>query len=311
MAKKKSSKSNAPSTWRSIQQSFTGRAVTSHARKRRWMINLKFLGAVLGLAVLGGAIWGGVQYLQSDSFARLMAGGSAPVRNVYLESDGVLDEQWLNARIDMPEHIELMAIDIESIQRDLSSDGQVRAVLVERVFPDALRIRVTERQPVLRVVLQDASGRKFLRLISNEGVVYAGKRYPADTIRSLPYASGVTLRRKANGEYFPVDGIQDVSAFLQHARSLMPERVENWKTVSLADFDPKGASMSSRLAVTTTQGYSIIFAPDELDEQFARLNVILERLESQRQRVDHIDLSMQDAVVKLADSGTRGPVRFR
>ncbi len=275
------------------------------------MLNLKFLGGILVFALLGCGVWAGVKYLQSDSFARLMAGGSQPVRNVYLESDGVLDEKWLNERIDLPEHIELMAIDIESIQRELSTDGQVRTVMVERVFPDALRIRIDERQPVMRVVIQDTTGRKQLRLISTEGVVYAGKRYPADVVRSLPYAAGVTLRRKVDGEYFPVEGIGDVAAFLQHAHSLMPERAVEWESVSLADFDPDGKKLSSRLSVTTTKGYEIVFAPSELDEQFARLAVILERLESQRQRIDRIDLSMQDAVVKLADSTNRGPVRFR
>ncbi|WP_269540799.1 cell division protein FtsQ/DivIB [Cerasicoccus fimbriatus] len=311
MAKKKKTKSNTPSTWRNIQQSFTGRAVTPHARKRRWMLNLKLLGGVVGLALAGCALWAGVRYLQSDSFARLMAGGSDPVRNVYLESDGVLDEQWLNARIDLPENIELMAIDIDSMQRELNSDGQVRSVLVERVFPDALRIRISERQPVLRVVVQDATGRKYLRLISKEGIVYPGKRYPAEVVRNLPYAAGVTLRRKVTGDYFPVEGVPEVSAFLSHARSLMPERVQNWESVSLAKFDPSGKAHSSCLEVVTAEGYTIVFSPHELDEQFARLNAILSQMESQRQRVDRIDLSMEDAVVKVADSTSRGPVRFR
>lgn len=311
MAKKKKTSSKAPSTWRSIQQSFTGRAVTPHARKRRWMINLKILGGVLAFALLSAAGYAGYQYLQSESFARLMAGGSEPVRNVYLQTDGVLDEQWLNERVSLPKHIELMAVDIEAIQRDLVEDGQVRSVIVERVFPDALRIRVSERQPVLRMVLQDASGRKYLRLISREGEIYAGKRYPKDAIRSLPFVSGVTLQRKADAEYEPLEGVEPVANFLHRARALMPERYQNWNSISLEHYDPEGESHTSRLIVSTDKDYDIVFAPNETDEQLARLEDILSQLESQRQRIDHIDLTLQDPVVKLAGSTTRGPVRFR
>ncbi|GHC11268.1 hypothetical protein GCM10007047_30740 [Cerasicoccus arenae] len=275
------------------------------------MINLKFLGGLITFALLSCAIWGGVKYLRSESFSRLMAGGSERMRAVYLETDGVLDEQWLNQQVSLPENIELMAVDIEAIQRTLRDNGQVRSVLVERVFPDALRIRIAERQPVLRMVLQDSSGKKFMRLISYEGDIYPGQRYPADTIRGLPYVAGVTLHRKENGDYQPLDGIGDVADFLHHARRLMPDRVSEWESVSLADFDPSGKTLSSRLAVTTSKGYTIVFSPNDLDEQFAELETILKQLERQRQRFDHIDLSMQDAVVKLAEATPRGPVRFR
>ncbi len=310
MAKKKDSNSK-PSNWRGIQQRFSGRAVTTHARKRRWMINLKILGVVVVFAALCGAGYAGIQYLQSESFARLMAGGSEPVRNVYLQSDGVLDEQWLNERISLPKNIELMAVDIDAIQRDLAEDGQVRSVLVERVFPDSLRIRVTERQPVLRMVLQDASGRKFLRLISREGDIYAGKCYPADTIRSMPFVSGVALQRKGMADYEPLEGVGPVADFLQRARALMPERWQHWNSISLERYDPEGLSHTSSLVVTTDSNMEIIFSPNDVDEQLARLEAILSRVESQRRRVHEVDLTLQDPVVRLAESGTRGPVRFR
>lgn len=285
--------------------------MTAHARKRRWMINLKVLGGMLAFAALGAAGYAGYQYLQSESFERLMAGGSEPVRNVYLQTDGVLDESWLNARVNLPKNIELMAVDIESIQRDLAEDGQVRAVMVERVFPDSLRIRVSERQPVLRMVLEDVSGRKTLRLISREGYIYSGKGYPRDAIRGLPYVSGVTLHRKADASYQPLDGIGDVAAFLERSRILMPERYQHWQSIDLAAFDPAAQSHTSHWVVTTEQDYDIIFATQEIDEQLARLEAILTQLESQQKRIDHIDLTLEDPVVRLADNQTRGPVRFR
>lgn len=310
-AKKQKTKSDSSSTWRSIQQSFSGRAVTSAARKRRWMLNLKFLGGLAGFAFFCFGVWAGIQYLQSESFSRLMAGGSAPVRNVYLQTDGVLDERWLNDRIELPKQIELMAVDIETIQRSISEDGQVKSVLVERVFPDSLRIRIAERQPVLRMVMQDASGHKFLRLISREGVIYPGKRYAADSIHGLLYVSGVALQRKANGEYESLDGIASVADFLQRARALMPERYQEWESISLANYDPTGKSLSSRLTVKTKQGYEITFAPGDMDQQLAELDDILEHLEAQRKRIDLIDLTGDDGRVVLADTQARGPFRVR
>ncbi|MGE9296897.1 MAG: cell division protein FtsQ/DivIB, partial [Puniceicoccales bacterium] len=164
MAKKKNSKQSGPSTWRNIQQSFTGRAVTTHARKRRWRGVFKVVGGVAMFAALGCGAWYGVAYLRSEAFSQVMAGGSEPVRSVYLETDGVLDETWLDEVIALPDDIELMAVDIATIQRNISEDGQVRSALVERVFPDALRIRISEQRPVLRIALQDASGNKYMRL---------------------------------------------------------------------------------------------------------------------------------------------------
>lgn len=285
--------------------------MTSHARKRRWMLHLKVLGGVFMLALVITAVWHGINYLRSDDFSRVMAGGSDPVRRVYFETDGVLGESWLNARVDLPEGIELMAVNIGDIQRELNMEGQIDSVLVERVFPDALRIRVTERQPVLRLVVPDASGRKVLRLLSREGVVYAPSGYPAETLRRLPYAHGFTLRRKADGGFERIEGVEPVADFLDQARRLTPEHYASWTTFSLADYDPEGVSSLSRWHVGTEGGCELVFSPEKPGEQLARMVSVLDELESQRRRADRIDLSLDDTVVKLADSSARGPSRFR
>jgi len=309
--KKNSPQSTAPSTWRSIQQSFSGRAVTPHARKRRWCAALKVLGGVWALALLGTGAWYAASFLKSDSFAQMMARGSEPVRSIYLETDGVLDEAWLNSQIELPSGVELMAVDIARIQRELSDEGQVASALVERVFPEALRVTIAEREPILRLALSDAAGRKYMRLLSRDGVVYAGKGYPVDALRHLPFAQGITLRRKVDGSFEPVAGIAPVGAFLDEARALAPEQYARWKTLSLRDFDPDGASPNSRLLVTTRDGVEIAFSPDDLPIQLARLSAILGQLDSQRRRVERIDLSYDDVVVKLAEAGVRGPSHFR
>lgn len=265
----------------------------------------------MALALLGAGIWQGVSYLRSAAFARLMAGGSAPVRSVYFETDGVLSEAWLNRQINLPSGIELMAVDIDAIQHGLSAAGQVRAAMVERVFPDTLRIQVQERQPALRLAVNDADGQKRLRLLSREGVVYTPQDYPREALEHLPFVHGITLRRKADGQFAPVAGMAPVADFLARARQLMPERYAAWKFVSLAGYDPAGESTVSRLQVTTEQGSQIFLSLNDPDAQLARLEAILAKLETQRRRVARIDLTMEDAVVKLADANPRGPSRFR
>jgi len=312
MAKKKKTNSpTGPSTWRNIQQSFTGRAVTTHARKRRWRGLVKCAGFVVLLALLGWGGWHGLAYLRSDSFSEVMAGGSEPVRRVYLETDGVLNEAWLNERVSLPAGTELMAVDIAAIQRELSAEGQVKTARVERVFPDALRVRVAEEHPVLRLALQDPAGRKYMRLLSRDGVVYEGQCYPIDALRGLPFAQGVTLRRRPDGSFERVASAAAAADFLDEARALAPEQYARWKTLSLRDFDPSGASPLSRLVVTTRDGVEIVFGDDDVPRQFARLESILAKLETSSRPVSRIDLSYDDVVVKLADSGPRGPFRFR
>ena len=62
----------------------------------------------------------------------------------------------------------LFRIDIDRVQHDLRSLGWVRSVHVEKALPDTLRIRITERQPVALVRINER-----LMYVDHEGVAFA------------------------------------------------------------------------------------------------------------------------------------------
>lgn len=297
------------SSWRSrIAQSTNRRATTRTARWRRWKQVFKVGGMLLvACVVLGGAVLL-LEFLKSNKADDILGSASQPLRRVYFSSNGVLDQAWIERAIDVPPNTALMAIDIQRLQERLSEVGQIRSVIVERIFPDALLIKVSEHDPLLRMVMQEPDGRRTVRLVSRQGHVYRGQNYPSGLLRQLPYVAGITLRADERGSYLPVNGIATVTEFLDLARVLTPALYANWSFVDLSAYGDGPRAVGSEIHVNTKSGAQIIFSPANFPLQLERLHEIVTRRldEEQRQRVELIDLSLPDPVVRLANRrGTR------
>lgn len=306
MAKKRKDSGTAlgeNSSWRNrIPQSTRRRATTATARWRRWRQVLQIAGGLLVFCVLILGLIALLNFLRSHKADELLGTASQPLRQVYFSSNGVLDDAWMSRTVPIAPDTPLMQIDIHRLQQQLSAVGQIRTAVVERVFPDALLIRVDEHQPLLRMVITQGNERRVL-LVSRQGQVYRGQGYPRQILQSLPYLAGIALRTDAGGNYLPVAGIGTIGEFLDLARILIPEMVTNWSYLDLSRYQGDPRAVGSEIRVNTRTGAQIVFAPIDFPRQFERLNEIVNhRLnDEQRARVLWIDLSLPDPVVRLAE----------
>lgn len=311
MAKKRKTDSDAfgeNSSWRNrIPQSTRRRATTAPARWRRWRQVLQIAGALLVVCALIGGLIALLNFLRSNKADELLGTASQPLRQVYFTSNGVLDHSWMSRTVDIAPGTPLMAIDIHRLQEQLSGVGQIRSAVVERVFPDALLIRVDEHEPLLRTVVQQGNGERRVFLVSRRGHVYRGQSYPTQMLQNLPYLAGIALRTDAAGNYLPVAGIGTVAEFVDLSRMLVPELYTGWSYLDLSRYLGDPRAVGSEIRVRTKAGAEIIFAPANFPAQLERLNEIANRrlTPEQRARVQLVDLSLPDPVVRLADRAGR------
>lgn len=299
MAKKTKKSAANDTSWRKIQQSSAARAVTSFAKKRRLQINMRyvgaFFGAVVALALVAGAVW----WWQNRAFSAL-AVPQTSLHSVYFESDGVFDEAWLRDKIDLPAGVALMDIDIAALRAQLLDEGQTISAEVERIFPDALKISVTEHRPMMRIVTMDAQGKRYLYLISETGEVYNGSHYSPSTLKGLPFLDGVVLKRSGLG-FEPVAQAPVLAELLKTARAGWPELYAQWRIVSCQNFKGDVTAPGANIIVKTNDKSDIVFTPEDFPRQLQHLQEISAYARRERlPRIEQIDLSLEDPAVRVA-----------
>jgi cell division septal protein FtsQ len=308
MAKKKTAK-NQSSSWHSIKQSSAGRGQTKVARKRRWAISARMAGAVLAVLLVLGGIGGGLYVLNSKPEKLAVVGASGPLRNIYFQTDGVLTRDWLVERLDLPNDVSLADVNIQGIRAQLAAEGQVASVAVEKRFPDAIVVNVQERRPILKLVIVDASGRRGLRLVDANGVVYQGAHYATDQLEPLPFLDVSTIERQGDG-YAPIPGMSTVHGLMTLAQGSYPEIYDQWRIISVRDFTGDQKELGATIHVVTKDKHELVFAPDNFDAQLARLRKIYAHLEEKSVGpVRRIDLSFQEPIIKLAQAQSRSRYR--
>lgn len=307
MPAKKKNKQSTPgdSSWRNIQQAGgTRRPGSEIARRRRRLINYRWLLAATAfclMVLIAGLGW----HLWRTAEDSGLGGQGVPLRKVFFETDGVLDDPWLAQRLGLPPGISLMAVDIFALQAALLAEGQTRSVEVERVFPDALRIGIREHQPVLRLAARDRSGERRIYLVSDEGEVYTGHNYPAATLRSLPYLDGLVLRRADETRYQRLPQVPVLAQLIAEARERHPALFNQWTVVDSRDLGNDAAAPGALIRVRTRDYGEWIFAPRDFSRQLQRLELILSHARRQDlSDIQSIDLSFEEPVLATAASLT-------
>lgn len=294
----------ATATWKSIDQSSQARAVSGVARKRQIVKFCKHAGIACGSTVALGLVCWCVHWFQVNPHGMWMMGTSAPLREIYFETDGVLTEAWLEEQIDIPDDATLMDINIYELQQSLQLQGQTKAVIVERIFPHALKIKVFEHIPVMRLVIMDAVGKKHIMMVGEQGNVYAGVNYQQDMLVRLPYLIGVELRRRNNG-FEKIRGVDHVSHLLQLARTQYPSLYADWKYLSMEHFDGNPGELGASLQVHTHSAGIIAFNPVGFAKQLQELDSILLYAKNNRRwqsgTIEGIDLTLSEPVLRMAN----------
>jgi hypothetical protein len=274
--------------WRDIPQRVKPRAMSSEGRRRLVAAVVRAAVAIAALAAVAWAAWQVSIAVRGDGRDLPAGAQGEPIREVGLETDGVLDQPWLVRTLALPRNATLMSLDLGKLSDRLLAGGQVRSVAIIRHFPSALVVRISERTPVARLMAQVGSGEPRPFLVARDGIVYPGEGYDATTISSMPWLDGVSLSRRGAG-FTPIEGMDTAAELLAKAKLEAEPLYRTWRVISLARLQSDG-----EIEVRAAGGLTIVFgAQEDFARQLGRLDLVLDAAAA---RPDHpvrkVDLSL-------------------
>jgi cell division septal protein FtsQ len=220
------------------------------------------------------------------------------IRRIEARSDGVIPPEQLRRWAGARPGANLIALDLARVKRDLEMVPHVASVSVERILPDTLRIRVTEREAVAQVNVPRArpgGGFDFTVFhLDLEGFVMT----PADprprttppgwTDDSLPCLTGMR----------PSDlqpGRRADSPAVEAALRLIAEFGVS-PMAGLVDLRHIDVSAPETLVVTTSQGAEVTFGFQELDRQLRRWREIHDQGRRMNRNLAFLDLAVKNNI---------------
>ena len=250
-------------------------------------------------AVIAGLAWGAYEMasaLRGDPKPFSGAAQAAPVSEIVLITDGVLDQEWLVRTLALRKNASLIELDLYQLQAALLATAQVRSAALTRNFPSTLTVSLSEHSPVARIMAQTGREEPRMFLVAREGRVFEGIGFDEGMIETLPWLDGVKLVRE--GETFlPIAGMDTVAELLGKAKLEAEHLYRTWRIVSLARLESDG-----EIEVRDKNVSKIYFGTNEdFFRQLARLDLLLDTARLQTEQSPN--------VINLA-IGSQVPVTF-
>jgi hypothetical protein len=245
----------------------------SRRRENRLRRLVLFLGTSLILLLTLFICWRGGEMLlrhfvyENRAFA---------IDRIDTETDGVLSAEQIRTWAGVELKDNLLALDLVRVERDLKMVPAIDSVVVERVLPRTLRLRITEREPIAQVVLAqlraggaydggvytlDGSGHFMFPVDATQRAVPA-----VQTNDHLPILTGIPPRDIRPGKQ--TESWQ-VLAALELIRAF--ERSPMVGQVDLKQINVAGAGV---LVVTTGQGNEVTFSLTDFEPQLRRWRLV-------------------------------------
>jgi cell division protein FtsQ len=156
----------------------------------------------------------------------------------------------------------LWTLNLRQITHDLEKLPYVSSAKVERHFPDAITIHITERVPVVKIVgLNIDLGTRETFYLDRDGVVLKPREDEAPPL--LPEIIGLT-----DAELEP--GMQLDQSSLKSAMEILNE-IDHSQLHTSIDIRTIDLSNPLSITMTTRQDMTIIFRLDYIDQQLQRL----------------------------------------
>lgn len=285
------SSASGSQSWRELAGPSRRRVNSPLARKRRAQHFLKLIGGLVALVVLIGGIFFGLQRVEQADEAIQLRPPSKPIERILFDTDGVLPDGWLSSVLGLKVGMSLMDADIHGLKARLEGEGQVESASVERVFPNALRVKITERSPIMRLAVTGADGKPRQRIVAIDGTIYDGIGYGRTFMASLPF---VHPYLHSNGKYTPMLGIDRVGELLNLARQSQPKMFSTWELISLKHYSGSVDLPGQIIEVRSKLVPRILFSPSmDFSRQLDRLVYILRFVkEKGNPSIERIDLSL-------------------
>ena len=136
------------------------RVLGKRQRARRWLLRLRMLGKwCFGLLLCGAVAWAGY-----TAYIWVCSAGYFRLRTVHITGNHTLTEPEIHYLLALTPETTLLQLDLPRMGARLERHPYVKAVTLQRVFPDTLNVTLEERVPFLGVfsagsgVLVDTEG---------------------------------------------------------------------------------------------------------------------------------------------------------
>lgn len=252
--------------------------------------------AALALAALGGLGYGAYFLYQNAFIEDIFAPKDARIKRIEFKTDGLATAEWLKSYLKIPPDARLGDVNIFAVKSALESLSQIESASVERAYPDALKITLTELKPFMKL-FADVSGKRKIFIMSPDGRFFEPSCVPPEMIDAMPRLDGWAPRFDGAVPQ-PCKFAPEIAGFLGAAHAALPAVARGWKSIDVSDL---GSLTLPLLKVVDASGMEIIFAPKDYKKQFGRLEYILRyQRENPLTVIKRIDLSIKGwAPVKI------------
>jgi hypothetical protein len=281
---------------------------SKHVRAARLRLFGVVTGWILGVAFLAAFLWRGTGWVVEEFVYK---NSTFAIRTIEVETDGIIPPGQLREWSGAKEGDNLFALDLHRIERDLELNSLIEHAAVERILPNTLSIRVTEREPVAQFTAFLSSPNHGLSPVKfyfdAEGHVLMPSDLPALTAQMaerfdfLPKLTGVDRTELIKGR--PVESPRIRAALRlirQFNQSAMSER---------ADLDEVNITTPPVLEALTRQGGRITLGYDGLEMQIQRWRAVHDYAGNAGKGVATLDLSVTNNIpARWLEAGVTPPV---
>lgn len=303
--KKKTSQNGFATNWKNLAPKSSRRPASRAAFRKRMLFLSKIFILLVVLASVGAGVWLLHKRTSIDSGPFDLTGPGLAISKVSFSSDGVLRPDWFKNWFGPLRNRTLMDIDIVQLQKDLLNEKQISFARVSRIFPDTLKIEVSEKVPVLRLCLRTKLKGEETWIVGTDGSLYLGSGYGAPSLAHLPFLkiNPKFLIPLPNEEgYRNLQDIPKIAPLLDLARREFPGLYQDWQIVSYER--PNDNDPGAHIMIKSRKVKKLRFSPNNYAQQLRRLKYLLTEPDFRRTPlVESIDLSHDRSVfAKLSPS---------
>jgi cell division septal protein FtsQ len=232
------------------------------------------------------------------------------IQQIDVQTDGVISPDQLRRWSAVKAGENLIALDLARVKRDLELVPMIQSTSVERVLPNTLRIRVTERQPVAQINVPRPRNGGGLELVvfqvDSEGYVMlpldprqrAVPLHLADD--RLPVISGINVSELQPGRRIE-------SAQMRAALRLIDDFGSS-TMAGLVDLKRIDLSAQGVLTTTTDQGSEVIFGLENFEQQLLRWEKVHEECLRHNKSIAMLDLAVsENTPLRMQDASVLPP----
>ncbi len=206
------------------------------------------------------------------------------VREIVVATRGDYSQRQIRQAAGVSTGDNIWTIDLGRVQRNIERLPYVAEARVEKHLPGRLVIKITERNPIVKVtaVISDLNRSEVFYIDRDQYVIF--KPRPGEATRPLPEIIGLRNR--------DLDaGLRISQPEVVVAISLL-KALETTTLGSALDVQTIDVSQPLALKVTTRDGAVVFFRMDYIGQQIHRLQEILEYAQTNNKQIRTVDLTL-------------------